>query len=333
MKNQDDMIFALYTSCVLVNGEEKDAIYDLQREAYSLIPHSLYYMLTHHKNDTIGAIKYKYRDNAEYIVQYVNFLLEKDYGILCKKEDNIFIPIPDQVITPKLITNALFDYDKSSAYSLAEGIRQLDEMKCENLELRFYDYISIEQLGTILGYAKDTTLRDVEVMVQYGEDFLLDAIIRIRLQNPRMRKITVVNSPADKEQIYDYEDVYIIYTTQDVHDESQCGVVNPWYNLPKTEFYLEARHYNSCLNGKISIDKCGNIKNCPSMHRSWGRIGEQTLSVVANDKDFQKLWLIKKDDIEKCQRCELRYMCHDCRAYIEDYNNIYSKPAKCQYIL
>ena len=41
----------------------------------------------------------------------------------------------------------------------------------------------------------------------------------------------------------------------------------------------------------------------------------------------------KKDDIDKCKECELRYMCQDCRAYIKDKENIYSAPTKCNYVL
>ena len=42
MNNFDKKIFSLYPSCVLVNGKNKDALYDLQRQSYSLIPHALY---------------------------------------------------------------------------------------------------------------------------------------------------------------------------------------------------------------------------------------------------------------------------------------------------
>ena len=53
------------------------------------------------------------------------------------------------------------------------------------------------------------------------------------------------------------------------------------------------------------------------MAKSWGKFGVYTLSEVANNKEFQKIWFIKKDDIDKCKECELRYMCQDCRAYIK----------------
>lgn len=39
----------------------------------------------------------------------------------------------------------------------------------------------------------------------------------------------------------------------------------------------------------------------------------------------------EKDDIHICKMCEFRYMCFDCRVYITDINDIYSKPLKCKY--
>lgn len=331
MKNRDELIIALFPSSVLVDGIEKDAIYDLQRQRYHLIPHSLYHILISHKNDTIGCIKELYKGNEEYIDQYVDFLLENDYCILCHKEDNIFIPICNKYFSPKLITNALFDYDKHSCYSLQDAILQLDKLRCENLELRFYDSITIAQLAVVLSYANETTLRDIEVLVQYAMEFDLDSIINLRMQYPRMRKITIVNAPPEKENIYDHEELYIIFSSENVVDETSCGVVNPWYMLPKTELYLESLNYNTCLNGKISIDKRGNIKNCPSMYNSWGKFGSVTLMEVVNNNKFQELWHIKKDDIKICKQCELRHMCQDCRAYITNPNDIYSKPLKCKY--
>ena len=131
-------------------------------------------------------------------------------------------------------------------------------------------------------------------MVQYGEDYTLKNILKIRLLYPRLRKVSIVNSPKSQECIYSHEEIFIIYTSQEINDESRCGICSPWYYLPKTELYMESLSYNNCLNAKISIDRFGNIKNCPSMAKSWGKFGVCTLSEVANNKDFQKYGLLKR---------------------------------------
>ena len=67
------------------------------------------------------------------------------------------------------------------------------------------------------------------------------------------------------------------------------------------------------------------------MKRSFGNIKNITLEEALSHPDFKKLWNINKDQIEVCKDCEFRYICTDCRAYLEDPENIYSKPLKCGY--
>lgn len=55
------------------------------------------------------------------------------------------------------------------------------------------------------------------------------------------------------------------------------------------------------------------------------------LVTLKNNPGFKKYWNIKKDDMTKCKDCEFRYICTDCRAYLEDPDDIYSAPLKCGY--
>ena len=67
------------------------------------------------------------------------------------------------------------------------------------------------------------------------------------------------------------------------------------------------------------------------MINDFGNIKNTTLSEAIHKKDFKKLWNITKDQIEECKDCEYRYVCTDCRVFIKDNANIYSKPSKCNY--
>ena len=55
------------------------------------------------------------------------------------------------------------------------------------------------------------------------------------------------------------------------------------------------------------------------------------LDDVCKMDEFRMLWNINKDKIDVCKDCEFRYICTDCRAYIKDKRDIYSKPLKCNY--
>jgi len=65
--------------------------------------------------------------------------------------------------------------------------------------------------------------------------------------------------------------------------------------------------------------------------KSYGNIKDCTLKEIVNKDIFKDVWYINKDKIAVCQNCEFRYICTDCRAYIDDPQNIYSKPLKCGY--
>jgi SPASM domain peptide maturase of grasp-with-spasm system len=136
------------------------------------------------------------------------------------------------------------------------------------------------------------------------------------------------------EYIYCSEDTVfgqIYFVEQNAFSEKDCGAIKPEFFTINLNTYTEALNHNSCLNRKISIDSRGYIKNCPSMEESFGHISVKNFKEVLFEKSFKKLWNITKDVIEDCKDCEFRYICTDCRAYLESPQNVYSKPLKCGY--
>jgi radical SAM protein with 4Fe4S-binding SPASM domain len=110
-----------------------------------------------------------------------------------------------------------------------------------------------------------------------------------------------------------------------------CGFVSNRHFIIDKSIYNLSLKKNSCLYKKISIDNEGNIKNCPSMTESFGNIKDTTLAEAIEKPGFKKYWDINKDKIHVCKDCEFRYICTDCRAYVEDPEDILSKPLKCGY--
>ncbi len=95
--------------------------------------------------------------------------------------------------------------------------------------------------------------------------------------------------------------------------------------------YLDSLNFNTCLNKKITISETGDIKNCPSMSSTFGNISLTKFSDLILYSEFTKLWKVTKNLIDVCKNCEFRYICTDCRFYITDPTDIYSKPLKCGY--
>ena len=67
------------------------------------------------------------------------------------------------------------------------------------------------------------------------------------------------------------------------------------------------------------------------MSQSFGNIKDTTLQEALDHPDFKKYWNVTKDQISVCKDCEFRYICTDCRGYIENPEDMYSKPLKCGY--
>lgn len=56
------------------------------------------------------------------------------------------------------------------------------------------------------------------------------------------------------------------------------------------------------------------------------------LAEAVNSEPLQNLWKTTKDQIERCQDCEYRYACHDCRPLAEGATgNLYAKNPRCTY--
>jgi SPASM domain peptide maturase of grasp-with-spasm system len=324
--------FNLYSCCILVKGHKRTALCDLQRDKYELLPNVLYEILSKlvQKGKSILQIK-EYFDHKydNYIDEYFSFLESREYGFF--SDQHLKFPKIDlkNYYEPKQLTNAIIDFGVSSTHTLSFVVSQLNICSCEALEIRYFYPIHYDELVKQLQETENSTLRDVEILIEFNDSYSFENLLQLRLNFPRLRKITLYNSQKNKILVHD--EIYIIYTKNNISSENCCGVVNHWYFISKTDVFLEALNFNSCLNKKISIDKHGEIKNCPSMTKSYGNIKNTTLITVLKNTDFTNIWKITKDKIKVCKDCEFRYLCQDCRAYITDLQDIYSKPSKCKY--
>ena len=127
------------------------------------------------------------------------------------------------------------------------------------------------------------------------------------------------------------ESTTVVQVDTHLKNSKCCGVISPYYFSLALSTFCESHQFNSCLNRKISIDEEGNIKNCPSMATSFGHINHVSLQEALEQKNFKKYWNITKDQVNICKDCEFRHICTDCRAYLENPEDLYSKPLKCGY--
>jgi len=316
-----------------VKGYKKAVICDLQRNIIQPIPLYLYELLVSDDNVKTNSFDYIAQNFSEKekqtLKEYVTFLYNNQFGYTSEKPMTPIRLDLKKYEESRSITNAIVDFDQDSKHSLFQIVKQLNELFCFALEIRYFYSVSYQKLHDDLLSIQDTTLQNIEVLLLFSEDFKLENVLKIKETYPAIKKIII--SKAQENIVYNQEDLLIIYTTEKVIDERSCGVTNELYCIAETQLFIESIQYNSCLNKKISVDKKGLIKNCPSMNESYGNISTVNLKDVVQQEEFRRIWKINKDKIEVCSDCELRYVCQDCRAYIEDSSSIYSKPVKCDY--
>jgi SPASM domain peptide maturase of grasp-with-spasm system len=326
----DHLVFVLFACCVPVRGARRSVICDLQRQSFRFIPNGLYEILTQHKGKTTPKIKEAYdHEFDEEIDEYFSCLIEEELGFWCDEPGN-FLDLNLSWQRPERITNAIIDVDSLSTHDYQRLFSELDDLACKALELRFFQTSSLDDLKKILGFTESGRLRSIELVVGWSEELTPEAFENLAIQHPRVQSIVVHSAPASLQRSLKFGGI-LIYRREAIDSPSCCGQIHPGYFSINIDTFTEAQQHNTCLNRKISVDARGEIKNCPSLIKSFGNIREVSLHSALARRDFSKLWSINKDQIEICKDCEFRYICTDCRAYLTNPENLYSKPAKCTY--
>lgn len=232
---------------------------------------------------------------------------------------------------PELITNALIDIDLTKLYNLDRVVTQLKSVGCKAIQIRIFEHVENMDLDNILTAFSFSIIRHIEILVPYSSLPDRQSIIALCEKHPRVNFITLHSSPSERLMDVNSLGVSVFYIEQTIQSEHHCGVVNPSMFNVNIESFLEAITYNSCLNKKISVDKNGLIKNCPSMPNAFGHINNDNFIDIINNPEFTKDWKTTKDVISVCKDCEFRFICTDCRAYTLNQFENYSKPIKCNY--
>lgn len=330
----EDKYFKLFANCIPVKGAKRSVICDLQREDFNFIPNGLYDILMDFKSSSIKQLKNSFAEEEhETIDEYFNFLIEKNLGFFCNRHELDLFPKMDLFWDePFQITNAIIDNDSTSTHNYALVFKQLEDLGCGYVQLRFFSEITIAKIHSVLSLCDRSRIKSFELLLKYSEELSsYDTLKKLCANFPRIRTVFIHSSPKYIPKLDDSTMGNIIYATDIILSSSHCGIIDPAYFNIGMMLFSESQKYNTCLNRKISIDISGNIKNCPSMEKKFGNIKNTSLLDVLGHQNFKDLWTINKDQIEVCKDCEFRYICSDCRAFVNDAQNIYSKPLKCKY--
>lgn len=320
--------YFLYSHCIPVRGYGRSIIYDLGRNTYYYIPNSLYDILDKHLSFPVKRLMNFYKmEDREIIKEYFDFLHNKD--LIYESNDAIFLSLEEGADTPTEIENIIIDTYLFFKQNYTELKRQIENLGVNAIQLRFFgvmDFDIIREAVHIMGMGRHS---DLHLVISYGQLLQCsDFVKNIVNSAPLLSYIKIYSAPFLRRNKYLNVDIEL--TKDEILDESSCGLISRSNFYVNSKLYFESQKYNNCLYKKISVDKEGWIKNCPSMKKNYGHINDVELISVASSKSFTSYWNINKDKIDTCKNCEYRYMCIDCRAYRKS-DDLYSCPLKCTY--
>lgn len=336
--------FLVYADCIPVKGIKNATITDLTRGTIEIFPATFYTFFDCFKESKIDEIYNMTEPEAHTeLTSFIDFLIEKEYGMFVD-DPGLFPELELRWESPEIINNAIIDI-RNQKHNFANIFEQLNNLGCAYVQIRSFENLySLSELSSILKLAEESTLKSIDLIIRYNPDYsdqdymdlfqdhILVASMFIHAA-PENRILDVnfgyhEDNPLLKNAIYRE----IHFLSENINGAYHCGVIDSkYFSIGDTHNFMHNLLFNSCLNKKISIDEHGQIKNCPSMAKTYGQIGEIQLEEVIQHPDFRQFWTIRKSQVDICKACEFRNVCTDCRAYIQDPDSLLSKPLKCGY--
>jgi len=331
------MIIKFFSCCILTKGAKKNSIIDLQRHKIYAISSAFYNLIDpKHNSIDVGCLKKKIYDEASLkaLNEFIEFLLSHELAFTIeKKELNRFPLLSKDWDYHGEITNCIYDFSAKNYDLFSRNfLIQIYSLGCRNIQLRIFKNEKRINIKYLMALLNESNIEAVELILPNSFFKTEKEVLLLINSSPFIKSMTLFSAPQNK--ILKYEDDnsgMIVLTTKEIHGKTHCGIVQLEQFPVNVYNFTESLHHNSCLNRKLSIDTEGNIKNCPSMAESYGNIRDTTLAEALEKPGFKKYWDINKDKIHVCKDCEFRYICTDCRAYVEDPEDILSKPLKCGY--
>ncbi len=332
---EPDKQFKLFACCFPVKGASRSIICDIQRQHFSFIPNILYDLLVQDSDTTFAEMVAIYgAENEPILREYFDFLLDQEYGFWTTAEEARHFPeVSMEWDSPLAITNSIIDMDANSDFDIPSLITQLDELGCSALQLRSFSQRSLDFFDNLLQHIAGSRIKTIDIVLPWYDGLDIQTAVDFSAKYQRINNFVIHGAPFTKfEGNLNKNLTRIIFTQEAVTGEHHCGLVFADYFVVNMTMFTESHHFNSCLNRKISVDKAGYIRNCPSMPEDFGHVRNTTLKAALAHNGFTEKWGITKDQCSVCRDCEFRYGCTDCRAYTQlSGQDGYGKPAHCHY--
>ncbi|GAA4273340.1 hypothetical protein GCM10022258_26340 [Aquimarina gracilis] len=278
---------------------------------------------------TLENIQEFSNEDQETVIEYLQYLESNELGFWTDEPER-FPNLNLQWKSPEYINNAIIEIEQLDNTDIKKITTALTNLYCKYIELRLYKTVSLDKISFFVENCSESVIRSITVFLPFTPDLDIEEIENLSIKYPRI-VLFVLHSVQEKYTLLKTKNPKIRFVSRTIDNRNHCGIIDPKLFSIKIPVFTESLNHNSCLNKKLSVDIDGNIKNCPSMSKSFGNVKTHLLEEVVNSSDFQKVWSINKEKVNICKDCEYRHVCTDCRAYVENPEDQFSKPLKCGY--
>lgn len=324
MKNKHEY-FCLFANCIPVKGIKRSIICDLQNGTYIFIENELIDLLLDSPK-TIEDLNQMINSRLfDKLMLCFESLVEFNYGHYCENP-YLFPKMSTEFNSPYEVIDCILELSEVNYRNINYILKSLTNLGCQVLELRSYETFDLDKIEKISNLLVDTKVRSLEVSVAYS--LYYDDVYYEKLIDRNQIIGSLIVHSASKDFSKKIGLTNLIFTTQKLDSAACCGNISRNHLQINLQFYLHGLKHNTCLYKKVSVLADGTITNCPSLTKNYGTILDKNFEAVVRSDSFKELWDISKDQINICKSCEFRYICSDCRAFVDDN---YQKPLKCNY--
>jgi len=313
-------LLILASNCKIITGHLKSILIDLQNQELLELSDWQFKLLK-------DISKLNKDEFIKKEIDFINSLIKKDVILKVPKQTlKYFKELNNEFENDSIINNSIVRINNSIVYYQDKLISNLNSVGCKFIEIRILDIMEKDILFEFLSRFKFTTIQSIDVFIPFNLNFTQCELINLQNKIFELRWIFIYSTPKNKLNNYnDKKLVNTLYLSHDINSKN-CGVISSFYFAINIAMYTESLNNNTCLNCKISVDENGVVTNCPSIKENLGNLQFENLNEILLKKKTKKYWNITKDMINVCKDCEFRHICTDCRAFLEDQKDIYSKP-------
>lgn len=315
-------MYKLFTDILVTKGFTRDLYIDIRKGNVKLMPREI--------TELVSTFDIEDKNYSAEEMEIINELIKSEFVFEITSYEVDFFPKYNlEWNNSSNVTNGIIVLSKKNIDSIQNIFEYYEKQQCYFFSIVLFDNFTVSDYSKIIYYLDSVSIISYELIINYFENSGIETFLNEIIERNRQIKYPVVYNCKNSDVIKRF-DKYIIFK-QGSFNSKLCGCIKKDNFNANMYLYTESQHHNTCLNRKISIDENGEIKNCPSMKESFGNIKDTTLEEALSKPEFKKYWDIKKDDIAVCKDCEFRHICTDCRAYLENPEDVYSKPLKCGY--